>query len=147
METVTVTLKCQFTYLKNGQKNMEEYTLNGKRHNSNGYALRSWNTNGVLWLEKHYLYGQSHNSNGVAHTEWFNNGQLRSQIYIVNGKLHNPNGVARRLWHKNGEVLSEQYYLDDEYLSKEEFNNRNKVKSCDDKVVEVDGVKYKLKAI
>ncbi len=37
---------------------------------------------------------------------------------------------------------SKGYYINGKCLTKKEFNNRNK--SCENKIVEIEGVKYKL---
>jgi len=64
--------------------------------------------------------------------------------------LHNENGLAYKFWYKNRQIESE-YWLDGKELTKEQFDNinkpRNNPKPCNNKTVEVDGVKYKLTAI
>ena len=62
------------------------------------------------------------------------------KAWYLNGKMHREDGPAieraagYKAWYLNGEQLSEA-----------EFNARTKpAPSCEGKVVEVDGVKYKL---
>jgi len=102
--------------------------------------------NGQIYLESYYLDGKLHNPNGVARKFWYENGQIESEGYFIDGKRHNPNGIAYKNWYKDGQIWSESYYLDGKDLTKEEFDNI-KSKPCNNKTVEVDGVKYKLKAI
>jgi len=83
-------------------------------------------------------------------TEWFNLEDLRhredgpareyangSKSYFINNKLHREDGPA--IEYSNG---YKAYYINDKKLTEKEFNNRNK--SCIDKIVEIEGVKYKL---
>ena len=81
--------------------------------------------------------------------------------WYLNGKLHREDGPAfegasgRKSWWLNGERHREDgpaiegangtksWYLNGELLTEAEFNNRMK-KPCSGKVVEVEGVKYKL---
>ena len=60
--------------------------------------------------------------------------------WFLNGKLHREDGPA--IERADG---SKSWYLNDEELTEAEFNARTKpAPSCEGKVVEVDGVKYKL---
>ena len=79
--------------------------------------------------------------------EYFDNGQwLYSEQYYLDGKLHNPHGPAIRSWYENGQLESETYFLNGKRLTKEAFEARNKP-SCNGKIVEIDGKKYKLTEI
>jgi len=60
-------------------------------------------------------------------TEWFN----------LEGKLHREDGPASE--NANGD---KSYYLNGKLLTEKEFNNRTK--TCQGKVVEIEGAKYKL---
>jgi len=60
-----------------------------------------------------------------------------SKFYYINGEPHREDGPATE--RANG---SKAYYINGEELSKKEFNNRTK--SCENKIVEIEGVKYKL---
>ena len=58
----------------------------------------------------------------------------------VNGKLHRLDGPA--IEYANGHKA---WYVDDKLMTEKEFNEYTKPKpSCEGKVVEVDGVKYRL---
>ena len=83
-------------------------------------------------------------------TEWFNlEGKLHREdgpavecsngykSYYINGKYHREDGPAVE-W-ANG---TKYYYINGKCLTKKEIDNRNK--SCENKIVEIEGVKYKL---
>ena len=104
--------------------------LNGNRHREDGPAIehadgsKSW-----------YLNDKLHREDGPAiecaagYTAWY-----------LNGKRHREDGPASE-WADG----SKYWYLNGEQLSEAEFNASTKQKpSCEGKVVEVDGVKYKL---
>jgi hypothetical protein len=59
------------------------------------------------------------------------------KAYYINGKRHREDGPAIE-----NENRGEAYYINDQYLTEQEFNNRTN--PCINKVVEIDGVKYKL---
>ena len=83
--------------------------------------------------KKWYLNGKLHREDGPA-IEWAGG----SKYWYLNDKLHREDGPAiewaggRRSWWLNGKRLTEA-----------EFKNRMN-KSCSGKVVEIEGVKYKL---
>jgi antitoxin component YwqK of YwqJK toxin-antitoxin module len=131
-------------YYANGQLVYEVYRLNGKLHNPNGPAYRSWHENGQLEYEEYRLNGKLHNPNGPAVRGWHENGQLWYERYWLNGKRHNPNGPALRSWHENGELRYEEYYLNGKELTKEQFEDKMNKPSCADRIVVIDGVEYKL---
>ena len=58
------------------------------------------------------------------------------KVWYLNGELHNEHGPAIE-W-ANGEKA---WYLNGKELTETEFNNRT---ACSGKVVEIEGVKYKL---
>jgi len=78
------------------------------------------------------LEGQRHREDGPA-VEYADG----YKAYYLNGKLHREDGPATE--YENG---NKYYYIKDIQITKEEFNNRNK--SCENKIVEIEGVKYKL---
>ena len=112
-----VEAKVVWTYHENGNSAHEEYRIDDKYHNPNGPAYRSW----------------------------YDNGKLEYEEYWIDNKRHNPNGPAYRCWHDNGKLAYEAYWIDGKYLTKEQFENRNK--TCEGKVVEIDGKKYKLQEV
>jgi antitoxin component YwqK of YwqJK toxin-antitoxin module len=75
--------------------------------------------------------------------EYFDNGQLWHEEYWIDGELHNTNGPAYRYWDKNGKLTHDEYWVNGEQLTKEQFKNR-KNDCVENKVVEIDGKKYKL---
>ena len=60
------------------------------------------------------------------------------KVWYVEGKLHRLDGPA--VEHANGDKV---WYVEDKLMSEKEFNAYIKP-SCEGKVVEVDGIKYKL---
>jgi len=92
------------------------------------YKVKVYN-NSTKWFN---LEGKLHREDGPA-VEWANG----DKSYYLNGKLHREDGPA--LEDVDG---YKSYSINGEYLTQEEFNNRNK--SCENKIVEIEGVKYKL---
>ena len=84
-----------------------------------------------------------------------------NKLWFLNGKLHREDGPAIELtngtkhWYLNGKYHREdgpayehadgtkEWYLNDKRLTEAQFNEKMK-KPCDNKVVEIDGIKYKL---
>jgi hypothetical protein len=62
--------------------------------------------------------------------------------WYLNDKLHREDGPAMEC--ANGDKY---WYINDNELTEAEFNARIKQSSCDGKVVEIDGKKYKLQAL
>lgn len=62
--------------------------------------------------------------------------------YNEQGQLHNEHGPA--IEYANG---SKSWYLNDKELTEAQFNARTKKQSCDGRVVEIDGKKYKLQQL
>ena len=63
-----------------------------------------------------------------------------SKHYYINDKRHREDGPAIE-W-SNGDKY---YYINGKNLPEEKFNNRNK--SCENKIVEIEGIKYKLSKV
>jgi hypothetical protein len=82
--------------------------------------------------EWYNLEGQRHREDGPAIK--YTDG---SKSYYINGVRHRKDGPAIE-----GASGGKEYYINGKYLTEEEFNNRNK--SCENKIVEIEGVKYKL---
>jgi hypothetical protein len=81
------------------------------------------------------LEGKLHREDGPA-IECSNG----DKYYYINGKSHREDGPA--IERANG---TKSYYINDEELTEEEFNSRTK--TCEGKVVEIEGVKYKLSKV
>ena len=92
----------------------------------NAYGDKSW-----------YVNGKLHRENGPAMERA--NGD---KSWFVNGKLHREDGPACE--YANGD---KRWYVNGVQLTKKEFNERNKKPSCTDKVITIDGKKYKLVAV
>ena len=97
----------------------KEYTV---RVQENGD--RSWWINGKL-----------HREDGPAYE-----GAYGDRSWWINGKPHREDGPA--VEQADG---TRQWWIDGERLTEEEFKNRNK--TCDGKIVEIDGIKYQLKIV
>jgi hypothetical protein len=96
------------------------------------YTVRIFESGIKAW----YVNGKLHREDGPALE-----GVIGNEWY-VNGDLHREYGPAiewftgYKEWHINGQKMTEQ-----------EFHSRKQANSCDGKIVEIDGVKYKLKAL
>ena len=101
------------------------------RHRVDGPAIE-WADGTKEW----YVAGKRHRVDGPAIEDA--NG---AKFWYVNGKLHREDGPAIE-W-SNGD---KSWYVNGVELSEKEFNKRTKP-SCEGKVIEVDGKKYKLTAI
>jgi len=95
------------------------------------YKVNVYDNGSKFW----FLNDERHREDGPA-VEWANG----TKYWFLNGKQHRKDGPAieyadgTKAWHINGKNLSEA-----------KFNARTKpAASCEGKVVEVDGVKYKL---
>jgi hypothetical protein len=106
-------------------------------------------------------------------TEWWLNGKLHredgpavekksgTKAWYINGNLHREDGPAvidetgNKYWYRNGNLHREgepaveyadgykSWYLDGVYYTEEQFLAKTK-KTCEGKIVEIDGVKYQL---
>ena len=108
----------------------KHWYLNGKLHREDGPAVE------YIDGSKHwYLNGKRHREDGPA-CEWANG----TKYWYLNGKVHRESGPA--IEYVSG---SKYWFLNGEQLSEAEFNAHPKpTASCEGKVVEVDGVKYRL---
>ena len=93
------------------------------------YTVKVYDNGDKKW----YLNGKLHREDGPA-IEWAGG----SKSWYLNGKLHREDGPAIE-----GADGSKYWLLNSEKLTEEEFNNRMN-KSCSGKVVDIEGVKYKL---
>ena len=102
--------------------------LNGKRHREDGPAIEGANGS-KFW----YLNDKAHREDGPV-VERANG----TKEWFLNGKRHREDGPAVECasGHK-------EWYLNGKELTEEQFNKKMK-KPCENKVVEIDGVKYKL---
>lgn len=103
---------------------------------------RTYNDSGQLLCESYRFNDKLHNPDGPALQRWNESGQVIRKEYRIDGNYHNPNGPAIQEWDYNGNLIFTSYWLNGNYLSREEFETRTQ--SCDGKVVEIDGKKYKL---
>ena len=129
------------------------------------YRVKVYNEGGFVYKEWYNLDRQLHREDGPA-CEW-NDG---TKHWYQNGKLHRTDGPAvewnhgTKMWYINGQLHREDgpaiedineyksWWLNNEKLTEQEFNEMIKKindnsNSCNGKVVEIDGKKYKLTEI
>jgi len=108
----------------------EWYNLNGQRHREDGPAIEL--ANGAKYW---YINGKLHREDGPA-IEWANG----NKSWYINGQCHREDGPA--IEYVNG---TKSWYIKGERLTETKFNQRNQ--PCNNKIVEIDGKKYKLTQI
>ena len=84
-----------------------------------------------------YLDDKLHRENGPA-VEYVDG----SKKWFLDGKLHRADGPA--IERADG---TKEWYINGVQLSEAEFLKRTKSTTCEGRVVEVDGVKYRLTAV
>ena len=117
----------------NGTK---RWYLDGKLHRKDGPAVE-----GSDGYKEWYLDGKRHREDGPAVE-----GSDGYKAWYLDGKRHREDGPAVEYGDGYGGGYKE-WYLDDEQLTKEEFNNKMSKPSCEGRVVEIDGVKYRLSKV
>ena len=131
------------------------FNLEGQRHRENGPAVEYSNGDKSWWMN-----GKRHREDGPA-VEWPDG----SKFWYLNAKLHRENGPAIELvdgskaWYQNGKPHredgpaierpdgSKEWWLNNELLTEQEFNGMISQKGINNKIVEIDGKKYKLTEI
>ena len=106
--------------------------INGQLHREDGPAIE-----GADGYKVWYIKGQCHREDGPA-VEWADG----DKAWYINGQLHREDGPA--VERANG---SKFWYIKGQSLTEAEFNIRTCIPTntnCSGKVVEIDGVKYKL---
>lgn len=103
------------------------YNLEGQRHREDGPAVE-WASGDKAWC----LNDQLHREDGPA-IEYVNG----DKEWFLNDELHREDGPA--VEYSSGD---KSWYLNGKHLTESEFNQRTK--SCEGKIVEIDGKKYKL---
>lgn len=132
------------------------YNEQGQLHNEHGPACEYANGNKEWWLND-----KLHREDGPA-VEWASG----SKWWCLNGKCHREGGPAverangSKLWYLNGKCHREdgpavewadgtkQWYLNGKCLTEAEYNaHAKKQPTCDGRVVEIDGKKYRLQLV
>jgi asparagine N-glycosylation enzyme membrane subunit Stt3 len=136
--------KKMITYEVQVTKNSTTWFINGKLHREDGPAIE-----GSDGYKAWYINDNWHREDGPAIEH--SNG---SKYWYINGKLHREDGPA--IEHSDGTKewyitsrrwsSSKEWYINGKRLTESAFNSRL-TKTCNGKVIEVDGVKYKLTAI
>ena len=120
-------IKYEVCVYKDGDKS---WFLNGKRHREDGPAFEYANGDKEWWLN-----GKLRREDGPA-IEYANG----DKYWCLNGKRHREDGPAveyasgTKEWWLNGELLSEADFL----------SRQQKPQSCEGKIVEIEGKKYRL---
>lgn len=112
----------------NGDK---EWWVKGKLHRLDGPAVEWAGGTKEWWVD-----GKRHRLDGPA-VECANG----TKVWYVEGKLHRLDGPA--VERANG---TKEWWVDDKQMTEEEFKAYIKP-TCEGKIVEVDGIKYKLVSI
>ena len=128
------------------------FNLEELYHREDGPAVE-WNDGAKSW----YLNGKRHRIDGPAIE--YSNG---SKEWFINGLLHREDGPAiehidgSKAWYQYGKIHREDgpavegvsgtkyWYINGEQLSEQEFNEMITLKRINNKIVEIDGYKYKL---
>ena len=105
----------------------KRWYVDGKLHREDGPAIE-WADGSKQW----YRNGKLHREDGPA-IEWANG----TRFWYLNRKLHREDGPAIE-WASG----TREWYLNDRQLTEAEFMAHKK--SCNGKVVTVDGKQYKL---
>lgn len=87
-----------------------------------------------------------HREKGPAYTKYCESGKIKQQEWYLNNLLHNENGPAVIKYNVYEKVNEQEWFLYGQGYTEEEYRNtKNKLNnSCDGKIVEIDGKKYKL---
>jgi hypothetical protein len=108
---------------------MTAWQLNNEYHREDGPAIEY--PNGSKY---YYKYGKLHRDNGPAIID-----HDGSQFYYREGVLHREDGPA--IEYANG---VKGWYINGACLIEEEFEDRIRAISCEGKIIDINGEKYKL---
>ena len=56
------------------------------------------------------------------HIEYYDGTKKIYREYYINDKHHREDGPASIWYHENGNIISEHYYINNEFLTKQEFD-------------------------
>ena len=101
----------------------------GELHREDGPAVE-WSNGDKYW----YLNDHLHRTDGPAVER--TNGY---KAWYLNGQRHRTDGPA--IEYENGD---KDWYLNSKRLTEEEFKRQTSKDNCEDKIVEIEGRKYKL---
>ncbi|MFA5024128.1 MAG: hypothetical protein WC523_04190 [Patescibacteria group bacterium] len=110
----------------------KEWYLNGKCHREDGPAIEC--ANGT---KEWYINSLHHREDGPA-CEYANG----DKYWYLNGQRHREDGPA--IERSDG---GKEWYLDGIEYTEEEFLAKTKPATCEGKIVEIDGKKYKLSEV
>jgi antitoxin component YwqK of YwqJK toxin-antitoxin module len=133
-----------------------EWYFNGLFHRTDGPAveradgIKRWYFNGKL----HRTDGPAVEDNTDGYKAWYFNGKLHrtdgpaielaigTKEWYLNNKLHRIDGPA--IEYADGD---KHWYLNGKKLTEEAFKKQVSVPTCNGKIVEIDGKKYKLQEV
>ena len=139
-----------YVYYLNNKIQNKIFYLNGKLHREDGPAIIYYYDNGQILSEHYFLNGKHHREDGHTIIYYYQNGKIEREFYYLNDKRHRENGPAYIHYHKNGKIDYEEYYLNNKNCYKQDLDrkiNKKTITSCEGKIVEIDGRKYKLTTI
>jgi hypothetical protein len=113
----------------NGTKS---WYLDNKLHREDGPAIE-YSNGSKFW----YLNGKRHREDGPA-IEWSNG----AKEWYLDGKLHREDGPA--IEYSNGDKY---WFLNDKELTEQQHKAATSKPTCEGKIVEIDGKKYKLMGV
>ena len=110
----------------------KEWRLNGELHREDGPAIERADV-----YKAYYINGKRHREDGPAieRPDGF-------KAYYINGKLHRETGPAIE-----GADGYKEWWLNGKHITEKEYLQRVKEPSCEGKIVEIDGKKYKLSEV
>jgi len=100
-------------WYRNGQKWWETDYVNGQIH---GRDIM-WYVNGQIHCEVDYYQNQPHGKS----INWHTNGQKRREVDYRKGKRYGK----YVLWYESGTLDYEHYYIDDQQVTREEWEQHN----------------------
>jgi antitoxin component YwqK of YwqJK toxin-antitoxin module len=138
-----ITLTQHVYYYENG--NIRDFVCFNRNyciHNDMGPASIHYYEDGNIKEKEYWNDDKLHNENGPASIHYYEDGKIKQEEYFVNDMLSNKEGPAVVYYNKSGQPFEEQYWIEGVEYTKEQFENFNKPQ--EEKVVEIEGKKYKL---
>jgi len=128
---MTVTYKVEVT----GFGTTYWYNQQGKLHREGGLPAIERADSAKAW----YVNGQLHRESGLPAVEFADG----TKEWLVNGKLHREGGLPAVEFANGGK----EWYVNGQRVTEEQAKAMFNKPTCDGKVVEIDGKKFKLMSI
>jgi hypothetical protein len=110
--------KVEIEYWDNGQKESEEWYLNGKLHREDGPSYQRWYKDGQKEYERWRLNDKLHREDGPAIQYWYSNGQKKYENWFLNNKFYSRGEWVEKLKEIGSPHYGEQKML----LDAEKYN-------------------------